>query len=126
MKDRTGRGCRTANAHAVVVGIILLFSSALVLCAIQEGIFKPTGAQPPAGFVPDEVTAVKVAEAIWLPLFGKDIYESWPFTAKLIGDSVWVVEGTLPSPRPGYVTIGAIPHAEIRKKDCRVLLVYFG
>lgn len=45
--------------------------------------------------VPDEKTAIKIAEAIWLPKFGKDIYKKKPFKATLENDSIWHVKGTL-------------------------------
>lgn len=68
------------------------------------------------GFVPDESTAVKIAEAIWLPIYGKDIYELRPFRGQLQGDSVWFVSGTLPKGMDG-----GVPYAWILRKDCRVI-----
>jgi NTF2 fold immunity protein len=51
--------------------------------------------RPKAGLVPDDVTAIKIAEAVWLPIYGAAIYDKKPFTAKLKGN-IWIVEGTLP------------------------------
>ena len=67
--------------------------------------------------VPDSTTAIKIAEAIWLPIYGKMIYDERPYVATL-KDSVWIVEGTLEK----YVS-GGTAYIEIRKKDCRVLMV---
>jgi hypothetical protein len=68
------------------------------------------------GLVYNEATAIKIAEAIWLPIYGGDIYTQKPFTAKLI-DSVWVVNGTV------HATLGGAPHIKIRKMDGKILEV---
>src|SRR5690242_532970 len=70
------------------------------------------------GYVPNEETAIKVAEALWLPLYGANIYNHRPFKA-MLQDSIWVVEGTLDDGARG-----GVPHAEIRKKDCKVIRLY--
>jgi len=75
---------------------------------------------PSKGFVPDEQTAIKIAEAIWLPIYGTLIYNNKPFHARL-KDDVWIVEGSLPR---GMV--GGVPLAEISKSDGRVLRVMHG
>jgi NTF2 fold immunity protein len=72
-------------------------------------------------YVPNAECAIKIAEAIWLPIYGKGIYDSKPFTAVLKGDSVWVVEGTLPKR-----TLGGTPYIEIQKSDCKILKVTHG
>jgi hypothetical protein len=68
-------------------------------------------------FVPDEKTAIKVAEAIWLPIFGEDIYDEKPFVAHLV-KNVWYVSGSL---KPGE--FGGVAMIEIRKSDCKILSV---
>lgn len=73
---------------------------------------------PENGFVPDEKTAIKIAEAIWLPIYGEKIYRKRPFTAKLRDGQIWVVEGSLNSQ-----VLGGVPYAEIRKDDCKILKV---
>lgn len=69
-------------------------------------------------FVPDEATAIKIAEAIWLPIYGDKIYNDKPFVAKLSNQKVWIVEGTL------HEAKGGVPHIEIQKKDCKIIKVY--
>lgn len=71
-------------------------------------------------YVPDKETAIKIAEAIWLPIYGEKIYESKPFEAQLKGDSLWVVEGTLKEKK------GGVPYIEIRKSDCKIIIVTHG
>ncbi len=75
---------------------------------------------PKAGFVPDEATAIRIAEAVWLPIYGKDIYEEKPFIVGL-RDGVWTVTGSLPGGRKGGVA-----EVEISKEDGRILRVSHG
>lgn len=75
-------------------------------------------------YVPDEKTAIAIAEAVWLPIFGERIYESKPFVAKLHEGTFWVVKGTLNVPKAGADTIvivkGGVPYIQIRKSDGRI------
>jgi hypothetical protein len=70
-------------------------------------------------YVPDEVTAVKIAEAIWLPIYGAKIFKNRPFNARL-QKGVWIVEGT------SYTEKGGVPYIEIQQKDCKILKVIHG
>jgi len=72
---------------------------------------------PEHGYVPDEKTAIKIAEAIWLPIYGEGIYKKKPFVAKLQGE-IWVIQGSLPSHM-----LGGVPTAEISKKTGEILRV---
>lgn len=72
-------------------------------------------------YVPDKKTAIKIAEAIWLPLYGKSIYTSKPFIAKLEKGNIWKVEGTLPEN-----TLGGVPVIRFRKSDCKIISVSHG
>ena len=76
---------------------------------------------PQNGFVPDSQTAIRIAEAVWIPIYGeKQIANEKPFKAVLRGET-WLVSGTLP---PGFVGCTAI--AEIAKLDGRILRVIHG
>ena len=73
-------------------------------------------------YVPNEETAKKVAEAIWLPIYGDKVENLKPYKAFLSNDNkIWIVEGTLPKGR-----LGGVPYIEINKKDCRILKVTHG
>jgi hypothetical protein len=72
-------------------------------------------------YVPDAETAIRVAEAIWLPIYGKGIFENKPFVAKLKDSTIWIVEGTLKDN-----LLGGVPYIEIQKSDCRILKVTHG
>jgi hypothetical protein len=73
------------------------------------------------GYVPDEITAIKIAEAIWLPIYGDIIYKEMPFVAKLKNDSIWIVEGSLDDGKSGGTA-----YIEIRKDDCKIIKVTHG
>jgi hypothetical protein len=71
--------------------------------------------------VPDAATAIKIAVAVWGPIYGSaHIAEEKPYHATL-KDGVWTVEGSLPQPMPGGVAL-----AKISEKDGRVLQVIHG
>src|SRR6185312_12438317 len=82
---------------------------------------NPHAFVPPNGFVPDSLTAVRVAVALWTPIYGeKQIASEKPYHAELHGD-VWTVTGQLPAGDVGGVAI-----AEISKRDARILRVSHG
>lgn len=72
-------------------------------------------------YVPNEETAIKIAEAIWLPIYGEKIYNQKPYIVSLVNDSIWVVTGTLAENKRGGVA-----YIEIQKKDCKILKVIHG
>jgi len=76
--------------------------------------------KPKEGYVPDEATAIKIAEAVWLPIYGDSIYKEKPFRAKL-KDGVWTAIGSLPE---GY--LGGVAEIEITKDDGKILRVNHG
>jgi len=72
---------------------------------------------PPEGMVPNGETALKIAEAVLTPIYGKEVVEhERPFRIELI-KNVWIIDGAI-HPGPG----GNL-HMEISKKDCRVVRV---
>ncbi|MGH2647485.1 MAG: YbbC/YhhH family protein [Ginsengibacter sp.] len=101
----------------LITATILICSA--ILTMLNMNAQKTNGSFPPEneGYVPNAETAIKVAEAIWLPIYGDKIYDSKPFKATLKDNEVWVVVGTL------HTQKGGVPYAEIQKKDCKVLNV---
>lgn len=79
---------------------------------------------PKKGYVPDSATALKVAEALLIPVYGQTKVESQrPFTAKL-KDDVWTVSGTLQCAdvQLGRVSpCGGILEVRISRSDAHVL-----
>ena len=66
--------------------------------------------------MPDGLTAKKIAEAVWLPIYGTSVLDEKPYQARIIGDSVWIVEGVL-----DHGKSGGTAYIEIRMKDGTVL-----
>jgi NTF2 fold immunity protein of polymorphic toxin system component len=80
---------------------------------------------PKRVYVPDSATAVKIAEAVLIPVYGKKHIESEePFHAKLEND-VWTVSGTLRCPDgKGSTTSqcnGGVAVVQLSKVDARIL-----
>src|SRR4051812_27215635 len=95
-----------------------LIVSLLILTAMSSMVRNP---EKSVKFVPDTETASKIAEAIWLPIYGEKVLNEKPFIAKLRKDGVWVVEGTLKNGMKGGVA-----YIEIQSSDCRILEVTHG
>lgn len=72
-----------------------------------------------SGYVPGAATVVKIAEAIWAPIYGEEIEDEKPFTATLNND-VWT-KGSKP-----FNMLGGVAEIEISKKDSRILGVSHG
>lgn len=71
--------------------------------------------------MPDAVTAIKIAVAVWEPIYGvKNIATQKPYRAELV-KGIWVVQGSRPEPQVGGVAV-----AEIAKADGRILRVSHG
>jgi hypothetical protein len=73
------------------------------------------------GHVPDAASAVRIAVAVWEPIYGKQhIASERPFHVTL-RDGVWHVRGSL---RRGW--IGGVAEADIRQSDGKVLHIIHG
>lgn len=76
---------------------------------------------PNSGFVPDSITAIRIAEAVLFPIYGADHVRSQrPFGAKL-HEGVWTVWGYLP---PNH--LGGVAEVQIAKGDARILKLTHG
>jgi NTF2 fold immunity protein len=93
--------------------LVIAYSITIAVAAEAKHTYRP-----PAGYVPDAATAIKIAVAIWEPIYGaKLIASEKPFRAAL-HNGVWTVTGSLPKNIPGGVAV-----AEISKKDGTILRV---
>src|SRR5229473_2843898 len=96
-------------AIAIIFGLILATPS----FAAEEA---KHNYKPVAGYVPAAETAIRIALAVWEPIYGrKQIEGQKPYVAVLKGD-VLFGEGSLP---PGWR--GGVAEAEIAKSDGRIL-----
>jgi len=95
----------------------------IITCVVLLTVSISATAQykPKNGFVPDAATAIKVAVAIWGPIFGEaKIANEKPYHA-VLKEGTWIVEGSLPE---GY--FGGVARAEISKEDGRIVSVSHG
>jgi hypothetical protein len=101
------------------VCLVLTLSVINPLCFADES--PKHSVIPRDGFVPDKETAIKIAEAVWTPIYGEaKIKNEKPFHITLL-NGVWIVEGSLPE---GFV--GGVAFAEIAKNDGRIIRVSHG
>ena len=61
--------------------------------------------------VPDSSSAVRIAEAVWIGVYGPEVLDKKPYTATLVNSSYWIVKGSLSD------ELGGVPYIEIRKND---------
>jgi hypothetical protein len=81
----------------------------------------PFSYKPVIGYVSDAKTALAVAEAVLIPIYGADnIGRERPFVVTLQGQT-WIVTGTLP-----HGVVGDVAEIEINKDDGRILRVSHG
>ncbi|MFD2718985.1 YbbC/YhhH family protein [Hymenobacter monticola] len=108
---------------SLVVGLLSLASSAKAQTpkAEPQELASSPSFMPSGGFVPNAATAKRIAEAVWLPIYGKKVLSEKPYQATLNSKGVWVVEGSLPKDMDGGVA-----YIEISKRDGRILEVTHG
>jgi hypothetical protein len=100
---------------AITCSFVLL-AGFIMAAETRKHSFKPAG-----GYVPDAKTAIRIAVAVWEPIYGeKQIAEQKPYQA-ILTKGVWTVEGTFHGSGFGGVAV-----AEISKDDARVLTVSHG
>ena len=99
----------------------ILFCACVVVTAVLA-----EGYRPPSGYVPDSGTAVQIAEAVLIPVYGKKEIESErPFTAKL-EKNTWIVNGTLRCPDGKEMCFGGVAVVKISKTNARIVYMMHG
>jgi hypothetical protein len=77
---------------------------------------------PKNGYVPDEKTAVAVAQAVLTPIYGEaKLAQEKPFHAVLDDKDVWTVEGSLPAGQ-----VGGVAMVRLSRRDGHILSVTHG
>jgi hypothetical protein len=80
----------------------------------------------PGGLVPDEHTAVAIAEAVLFPIYGeKEIRGQKPYVIKQ-ADGKWTIDGSMPKSKNGEIIVGGTFHIVISQRDGRVLEIGHG
>jgi hypothetical protein len=87
----------------------------------EERVFQK---KPAGGYVPDATTAVRIAEAVLIPIYGaKQIGYEKPFNATLDGD-VWTINGTLHCKTTAQsICVGGTAVVQLSKTTGEVLLL---
>jgi hypothetical protein len=100
---------------------VILIAITVAAYAAPSEKFEPAG-----GFVPDAETAIKIAVAVWSPIYGAEhIAGEKPYHATL-KDGVWTVEGSLPESKHGRIVVGGVALTRISQKDGCILKVIHG
>ncbi len=75
--------------------------------------------------VPDEETAIKIAEAVLIPIYGDKVLEQRPFKCKLVKDSVWYIKGNyeVTWTDEGLLTGRPVAEVYIHKKNGGILRI---
>jgi len=94
--------------------LLILLSILLTCLSLHANLSK----RAKTNYVPDKATAMKIAEAIWFPIFRDTINNYKPFSIHLQGDTLWIVSGY----RKELSLGGGQPFIELRKSDCQVLV----
>ena len=99
--------------------VVALLAAVLSGCSATPSTME--NFKPQNGYVPDAATAIKIAIAIWEPIYGvEQIAGEKPYQAHL-AHGIWTVEGSLPAESVGGVTL-----AEIVQDDGKILRVIHG
>jgi hypothetical protein len=94
---------------------------AVYVAALSVARSQSPSVQPKAGFVPNAETAIKVCEAVLIPVYGeKQILSERPFKATLKGD-VWTVDGTVPCAEPERRCPSGAAEGKISKRTGQIL-----
>jgi hypothetical protein len=117
--------------------VLWLFAMSIALCGMAAGRMGGMATSelyaeeahsyvPPNGFVPDAMTAIRIAEAVLIPVYGQEtIATEKPLVATLDGN-VWTIHGTLRQGEGGGFTRGGVAVVQLSKTDARVLRMTHG
>jgi hypothetical protein len=94
----------------------------LLFCLLVHGDAKPQSqTRSRNNYVPDEQTAIKIAEAVLIPICGnQDVAGERPFQARLEGN-VWIIEGTTVK-----TPFGSVATVKLQRSDGRIISVIHG
>ena len=93
----------------------------LVASLLLAGTCFAQAPRPAKGYVPDDKTAIKIAEAMLSPIYGeKQIEGERPFHA-ILNENIWTISGSLPE---GYV--GGVAVIRVDKRTGKILSYIHG
>lgn len=113
--------CQAARSLVVIPTLWTLLCLVVALQVVVSAAVADPGYKPSRVYVPDERTAIAIAEAVLVPISGAgQVAQERPFHAVLRG-KVWEVAGSLP---PGWD--GGVAVVQINKDDGHILRVTHG
>ena len=96
--------------------ILLLYANAVYTAETQKHTYRPEN-----GYVPDQETAIKIAVAVWTPIYGKkQIEKELPYKA-ILKNGIWYVSGSLPKN-----SLGDVAEAEVSKENGCIIRISHG
>jgi len=105
------------SARIAVIGLLA------TLLAVAHAQDSSDNYKPAQGYVPDAATAIRIAVAVWVPIYGENVIDlEKPYIATLKGD-VWTVVGTFHCKGN---CVGGVALAEISKQNGTILRVIHG
>lgn len=121
MDPRLRPASRLPSVTSALLRAACLATTLAFTASAQAQVSAPHSYKPATGYVPDAATAIRIAVAVWEPIYGPArIAAQQPFHAQL-HDGVWRVEGSLPPGRNGGVAL-----AEIARDNGAILRVSHG
>jgi hypothetical protein len=94
----------------------------VTLCVASIAFAQSPTFKPSEGFVPDNTTAIAIAEAVLKPVYGEQqIRSEEPFSATLEND-VWTIDGHLPP----SIMDGGVATVRLSRTDGRILYMMHG
>jgi hypothetical protein len=108
----------TLSVRHIVLGFLLLARVDFLMAQTPS---SPHSVMPEQGLVPTAEVAIRIAVAVWEPIYGKAQIEGQKPCKAELADGIWHVWGHLP---PHW--LGGTAEAEISQKDGRILRVSHG
>lgn len=103
--------------------ILSLVISPLTVCADE---IKKHNYKPKQGYVPNKATAIKIAVAVWIPIYGKKHIKGEKPYNTILKNGVWHVSGSFPKATNGGIRVGGVAVAEIAKNDGHIIRISHG
>ncbi|MBU1043938.1 MAG: YbbC/YhhH family protein [Candidatus Omnitrophica bacterium] len=104
--------------------LCLMIGLGIILGAAGSGLaqdMEKHNYMPEGGYVASEQTAISIAVAVWVPIYGQENIENEKPYKAILKDDVWYVSGSLPE---GW--LGGVAEAEIDKKTGKILRISHG
>lgn len=117
------KGCQMKTLNCLILSIQVFFS--LPSWAGTQASLKQNDAMegyiPQSGFVPDSKTAVAVAVAVLIPIYGEEeVRAKYPYIATL-KNGRWTVKGSLPAH-----LVGGVPEVQLLRSSGKIVKVSAG